>query len=114
MMKILFALAALLIASSSADAHGVPVIRSQVVVPYQPVLQVQAVYAAPVVQVQAYAAPLAVSSCYSQAFAVQQVQQVYAQPVLQVRQQVIRQNVIQVRQPQVFQRSVTRTRTVIR
>lgn len=104
-MKHLIALTIELILAAIASAHGgVAVVRSQVVVPYQPVVQVQAVYAAPVA-VQAF------SSCHAvQAVAVQQVVQQVVHPV------VVRQQVIQVRQrAQVIQsRQVIRSRTVIR
>lgn len=67
-MRSIFAILALVVCATSAQAHGygVAVIRQRVVVPHHPVVAVQAVYAqpvvvAPVVQqyaVQQFAAPV--------------------------------------------------------
>lgn len=123
-MKSIYALIAELALAGIASAHGVPVLRSQAC--YAAPVQVQAVYAAPVVQA-VYAAPVAVHACEVRAaviaapypVTVQQVQAnvynvapVYQQAVVQQVQ--VRQQVLRVRQPQVFQRSVTRTRTIVR
>jgi hypothetical protein len=125
-MRALISLAALLVASVSADAHGCAVVRSQIVVQSAPVIAVQSYAVAPVFAVQSYAVQQVVQPVF-QAVAVEhacfQVAS-FSVPVFQsfaVRDRIIRERVqrvqirerVQVRE-RVIERSSFRSRSVLR